>query len=188
MGKNNQNNHQQGDRRKAEKYNHSSKLVAFTDASVSEQGEATAAIIIMNVKQNLIHSAHVLNLGHGLSSTQAEMAAMVTSLRLAPAGMLDSVVCDNISAVESIKKYLRSGTSKQIRALSPEDLAELDEGIKRQGFIRFEGVSRSDNNIKLADKFSRLARGAEAGTIRSASPQPGIRLFEQKQQLEKDLS
>ena len=185
MGKNNK----QGQRQSqgaGTKNNHQNngalRLTAFTDASVSEAGEATAAIILMNVRQNFIYSAHVMNMGFNLTSNQAEMAAMITALGVAPAGTLEKIVCDNIGAVESLRKHRYRGTSKQTRLLSDADMDALDDGISRHRRVIFERVPRSDNNIRLADKFSRLARGMEPG-VKSARPLDGLRLFDQKQQI-----
>lgn len=174
--------------RKKTKNKSSGGFIAFTDSNTSAQGEITAAIIIMDVKETYIHSAHNYNFGAaGFTSTKAEIIAQIAALHHAPAGELLKVYCDNIGAGSNLQKFKHRGSANQIRDLSEEEYNNLVAGLQRQPAVEFLSLPRSHHHISLADKFSRLALGRSEG-VKSAIPDRTARLYDQKEEIRIELS
>lgn len=139
-------------------------LIAYTDASVSEGGEASAAVVLMNLNRWDFNSVHLFHFGHGgVKNYKAEIDAKIAALHVAPAGTLRHVFSDSKGTVGKLNSLLQGLPDKNIhKHLDAEDIAFFEEGVERQPGVQFSFMSRQARQMRLVDKFSRFARNHEA--------------------------
>ena len=140
-------------------------LEAFTDASCGPRKEGTGAIILKDVDSSLLKSLHVSNFGFKQGSAYYELRANIEALHLAPAGTLKRLYSDCQGNIRNLKKLQINADGESLaRMLSVDEFKRLQSGMRRQPDVEFIHVRRKDPHIKIADKFSRVARGTERGT------------------------
>jgi len=143
----------------------SAALVAFTDASHGKGRRSSGAVILMPEDQTRLHSVHVASYGQSKKGTvHSEFLASIDALHVAPAGSLLALYSDCLSSVERLQKYkINIDQAARDKILSMEDVKRLREGLARHPDIKISYLRRSNACMKIADKFSRTARGLPFG-------------------------
>ena len=141
-------------------------LVAFTDASHGIGNKSSGAAILMPEDQTQLHSVHVMSYGKSKRGiVHSELRASVDALHIAPPGSLRALYSDCSSSVERLQKYkINIDAAAYDKMLSVEDVVRLRDGLARHPDIEFSHLSRKDSRMKIADKFSRMARGQPEDT------------------------
>lgn len=144
------------------------KLTAYTDASISQAGEGTGAVVfVRSDKKGLLQSVSLLNFGFRVAVTNAhtEMEALIEAMHLTPKRSLSHLVSDNDGAVSLLQRYQKSRESmaKIMNLIGQNGLDRLDSGLRRHPELRIEYNSREKYMMRIVDSFSRLARGGRTG-------------------------
>lgn len=154
---------------------------AFCDASLKPRSEATCAIVIMPKGTKKIKTLALANLGRLKRIEQAETTAMIFAMHVAPALGLHTVYNDNTFAVDALKDF-RAGTlsDRQKRHdLSVSKIPLLKSGLAKQSGVILTRIPRQTDAIKLADRFSRKARGWPKDTVRTIDVPDSVRIEDQ---------
>lgn len=148
-------------------------LVAFTDASHGVGKKSSGSIIFMPEDQSHLHEVHVASYGQSKRGTvHSEFLASVDALHLAPPGSLQALYSDCSASVERLKKYkININKAAADKMLSVEDVRRLREGLERQPDVKISYLRRNNACMKIADKFSRMARGLPVGVQRLNIPE-----------------
>ena len=142
------------------------KLNAYTDASISEEGEATSVIMLVGNKGRSLHSVHLINFGFQKvrNIVKFELDTKIAAMVLAPKKSLNGVVSDSEGSVLMLKTYAHTSRLRKLRHhLSDEDISILDQALNHQPEVDFYYLSRKKYIMRLTDNFSRLARGQDTG-------------------------
>lgn len=140
-------------------------LVAFTDASHGVGKRSSGSVILMPEDQSQLLSVHVASYGQSNRGTvHSEFLASVDALHIAPKGSLKALYSDCTASVNRLKKYkINIDAASTDKMLSVEDVKRLREGLARHPDIEIAYQRRNKPGMKIADKFSRMARGLPYG-------------------------
>ncbi len=163
--------------------NQQPKLIAYTDASLSAEGEGTSTILFFHQKRDLLHSAVTMNFGRrGAFITKLELDTKIAALHLAPFKVA-AVMSDSESTVRMLNNYTYHGkTSGLNKFLDANEFKKLDADLKRHPRVQFHYAHDSKPKMRLADQFSRLAKGKAFGIEVREAPQD-LRFREQQEYL-----
>ena len=164
-------------------------FIAFTDASVAVDGEASGAVMLVNVNSMRFDSVHLFHFGYkkGQTANRPEMDCKLAALHLAPIGTLRHVFSDSKGTVKRLCNYIQGGSQRNIeKHLDDEHINFLHEGLERQPGVEFQFMSRRAPMMRLADRFSRFARYHEALYV-ERRPDDRLLMHEQEWYLVKAL-
>ncbi len=164
------------------------KFSAYTDASVSEAGQATGAILVCALEgKKKIESLHVVNYGQsGILSNKAELDTKILALHRLPAFSLVSLFSDSSATVDMLQAFRKNQPKMKglHKVLSEEEVKILDEGIKRQP-VSFQYLPRENDRMRIVDHFCRYARRQPVGVTEIYLPPSTFSLHSQIRTLTK---
>ena len=148
-------------------------FVAYTDASRRLRNYSSGAIILMPDSEAYLESVHIMSLGKTKKGiVHSEFRTAMEAMHIAPPNSLRALFLDCASAVSKLQDYQTNiyaawGDDK----LTKDEIQRLKEGFRLQPDVMIDYRARETDNIKIADKFSRMAYRMPEGVRALKIPQ-----------------